>query len=285
MKIVFLWGGKMKNFDIKQILQKRSLKVTAACALAAVTVGGALFFAGSVFDSQSLKAEATSAAIVKGGEWVPVENVPNAWYYVTPDGVHHSDCFAFDGYYVEGSGVRMLSKQILDVDVPMRNTWLKADEAGTFDCFVEKASMLQQKLQATMGKYRRLTVYSNNIRLTSLVENDDTTYVIDRLALYKNSDINGYTIMVATSLGGDRKIMSGVIGDVDLIAYYDYEVLRFFTNSISRNGDLLASAIYSHWQDTNEQGLKFGEWVTIGDTMIRYTPGNGQGLYEIKAVF
>ena len=263
----------------------KRLAMAAATALGTAIIAGATFFAPISNNVNSITAEATSAALVKGGEWVPVEDQPNAWYYVTKDGVHHSDCFAFDGYYVEASGVRMLSKKILDIDIPMRNTWLTAEEAGTFDCFVANASLMQQKLQNTLGKYRRLTVYSNNIRLTSIVESGDTTYVVDRLALYKNSDINGYSISVATSLGGDRKIMSGVIGDVDLIAYYDYEVLRFFTNSISRNGDLLASAIYSHWQDTNEQELKFGEWVTIGDTMVRYMPTSGAGLYEIRPVF
>jgi hypothetical protein len=265
-------------------LNKRFLRVAATVTGLVAVVCVALVNPFNA-DHSSITASATSAAIVKGGEWVPVENQANAWYYVTPDGVHHADCFAFDGYYVEKNGVRVLSKKMLDVDIPMRNTWLTANEAGSFDCFVASASAMQQKLQSVMGKYRRLTVYSNNIRLTSLVQNNNTAYVVDRLALYKNSDINGYTIMVATSLGGDRKAMSGVIGDVDLIAYYDYEVLRYFTNSVSRNGDLIATAIYSHWQDTNEQGLKLGEWVTIGDTLIRYMPGNGQGLYEIKAVF
>ncbi|WP_026495111.1 hypothetical protein [Butyrivibrio sp. WCD3002] len=272
------------NFQSKNGFTRKVLATTAAVGLLAATITVSIIDP-TIGKHTGITADATNAAIVRGGEWVPVENQANAWYYVTPDGVHHSDCFAFDGYYVEASGVRMLSKKMLDVDIPMRNSWLTANEAGTFDCFVANASQMQQKLQAVMGKYRRLTVYSNTIRLTSLVENDNASYVVDRLALYKNSDINGYSIMVATSLGGDRKIMSGVIGDVDLIAYYDYEVLRFFTNSISRNGDLLASAIYSHWQDTNEQGLKFGEWVVIGDTMVRYMPSNGQGLYEIKAVF
>ncbi|MCR4902427.1 MAG: hypothetical protein K6A23_06185 [Butyrivibrio sp.] len=255
-------------------MKKKSIMLAAAGVVAAISIS---FYAFSSY--------AAGASFVRGGEWVPVENTNNAWYYVTSDGVKHSDCFSFDGYYVESNGVRLLSKQILDVDVPMRNTWLTAAESGTFDCFVPGATQIQKKLQSVMGKYRTLTVYSNNIRLTSLVQSNNTTYVVDRLALYKNSDINGYSIMVATSLGGDRKAMSGVVGNVDLMAYYDYEVLRYFTNSISRNGDLLASAIYSHWQDTNAQNLELGEWVAVGDTLVRYMPANGQGLYEIKPNF
>ena len=37
--------------------------------------------------------------------------------------------------------------------------------------------------------------------------------------------------------------------------------------------------------DVNEKNIKLGEWVRIGDTMVRYMPGDGQGLYEIKAAF
>ena len=91
--------------------------------------------------------------------------------------------------------------------------------------------------------------------------------------------------MISTPLAGDRRMIGGQLAASELISYYDYEVLRYYTNSISRNGDLLASAIYSHWMDLNEQGLKLGEWVVVGDTMVRYMPGNGKGLYEIKAVF
>lgn len=270
----------------KQFFSKKTLATMLSVVLLCLSVS----VSGSDFlpvksNTLSVTADATSAALVKGGEWVPVDGLVNAWYYVTKDGVHHSDCFAFDGYYVEASGVRFLTKKILDVELPMRNTWLTASAAGNFDCFVTGATLLQNQLRTVLGKYRTLTVYNDNIRLTSIVEENKTTYVVDRLSLYKNSTTNGYSIVVATSLGGDRKTLTRAAGDVDLIAYYDYEVLRFFTNSISRNGDKLAAAIYSHWQDANEQSLKFGQWVNIGDTMVRYMPSNGQGIYEIRPIF
>ncbi len=229
--------------------------------------------------------EAANGSFVKGGEWVPVEGIPNAWYYVTADGVHHADCFSFDSYYVEANGVRLLTKSVLNTELPMRNSWLTAAEAANFDCFVPTAASVQRALAGALKKYRTLTVYNTHMMLSSVTSTQNGTYMSDRLGLYKNSDINGYTIMVGTSIIGDRKVASAAIGEVDLIAYYDYEVLRFYTNSISRNGDLLAGAIYSHWMDVNEHGIKLGEWVRVGDTMVRYMPGDRQGLYEIKAAF
>lgn len=257
--------------------------VMAVGLVAAITT--AVVFAASTGRFSRIKVEAANGNIVNGGEWVPVENVPNAWYYVTKDGVHHADCFSFDSYYVEENGVRLLTKSILNTELPMRNSWLSAKEAANFDCFVPTAASVQRALAGTLKQYRTLTVYNTHMMLSSVTSTSGGSYMTDRLGLYKNSDINGYTIMVGTSIIGDRKVASGAIGDVDLIAYYDYEVLRYYTNSISRNGDLLAGAIYSHWMDVNEKNIKLGEWTRVGDTMIRYMPGDGQGLYEIKAAF
>ncbi|MBQ7678266.1 MAG: hypothetical protein IJT34_00255 [Butyrivibrio sp.] len=263
---------------------KRKIYAIAAAMMAAIILI-LCFVIYAAGPGSRIHVEAAGGNYVLGGQWVPVENTVNAWYWITPDGVHHGDCFSSDGYYVEANGVRMLTKPILDVQVPMRNSWLTAGAAGGFDCFVPIASQIQQSMQANLGKYRTLTVYSNHILLTSIVQQNDTTYMVDRMGMYKDTDIDGYTIMIATSLGGDRKRMEGAIGNVDLIAYYDYEILRFMTNSVSRSGDLLASAIYSHWQDENEHGIKLGEWVKIGDTMVRYMPIDGKGMYEIKAAF
>ncbi len=47
----------------------------------------------------------------------------------------------------------------------------------------------------------------------------------------------------------------------------------------------MAQAIYSSWEDTNSYGLRVNEWVEVGDTMVRYVPSQGAGLYEIRASF
>ncbi len=264
---------------------KKRLAMTIVMGAGLVAVIAAALLWPMLAKQGTMSVEAANGNIVNGGEWVPVEGIPNAWYYVTSDGTHHADCFSFDSYYVEENGVRLLTKSILNTELPMRNSWLTAKEAANFDCFVPTAASVQRALAGTLKKYRTLTVYNTHMMLASVSSTANGTYMADRLGLYKNSDINGYTIMVATSIIGDRKVASGAIGDVDLIAYYDYEVLRYYTNSISRNGDLLAGAIYSHWMDVNEKGIKLGEWVRVGDTMVRYMPGDGQGLYEIKAAF
>lgn len=264
---------------------KKRVFMTAVMAAGLIAVMAAAVLSPLQGRISGVQVEAANGNVINGGEWVPVEGVPNAWYYVTADGVHHSDCFSFDSYYVEADGRRLLSKSILNTELPMRNSWLTANEAASFDCFVPAAANVQRTLASVLKKYRTLTVYNTHMMLSSVNNTQNGTYMADRLGLYKNSDINGYTIMVATSIIGDRKVGSAAVGDVDLIAYYDYEVLRFFTNSVSRNGDLLAGAIYSHWMDVNEQGIRLGEWVRVGDTMVRYMPGSGQGLYEIKAAF
>ncbi|MCR5675838.1 MAG: hypothetical protein K6G16_09030, partial [Lachnospiraceae bacterium] len=200
------------------------LGVTAAIVVSTLITPVASLFSGH-------KAEAANGSIIKGGEWVPVEGVPNAWYYVTKDGVHHADCFSFDSYYVEANGVRLLSKSVLNTELPMRNSWLTAKEAANFDCFVPTAASVQRALAGTLKKYRTLTVYNTHMMLSSVSSSNNGTYMADRLGLYRNSDINGYTIMVGTSIIGDRKVGSAAVGEVDLIAYYDFEVLRFYTNS------------------------------------------------------
>lgn len=255
-----------------------------------LTVIGVLMTVAAVYLSSGvgklgpMRSEANSISKING-VWIPFPGIDGAFAYATNDGVFHSDCYSSDGFYVEANGLRYMTKNILGAVLPMRNTWLTAGEANNFDIFVPGAIAVQQTLASGLKNYRTLSVYSNYMMLSSVANTSNGAYIADRLGMYKNSDINGYTIMVGTSIIGDRKAISGAIGNVDLIAYYDYEVLRFFTNSVCRNGDLLAGAIYSHWMDANEQGLKLGEWVRIGDTMVRYIPGDGRGLYEIKPAF
>ncbi len=264
--------------------KKRKRLIRLLCAAGVLMMVAAVYLSPKQGEFGPIKSEANSITKING-VWIPFEGIPGAYAYATSDGVFHSDCYSSDGFYVEASGVRFLTKNILGAEMPMRNSWFTAKEANNFDIFVPWALTVQQTLNSTLKNYRTLTVYSNYMMLSSASNTSDGTYIADRLGLYKNSDINGYTLMVGTSIIGDRKAFSTAVGNVDLLAYYDYEVLRFYTNAVSRNGDLLASAIYSHWMDVNEQGLKLGEWVRIGDTMVRYIPGDGRGLYEIKAAF
>ncbi|MCR5674374.1 MAG: hypothetical protein K6G16_01565, partial [Lachnospiraceae bacterium] len=211
--------------------KRKKLYMTLAMLTGLLAVLSVALFSPLAAEIYGVQVEAANGSIIKGGEWVPVEGVPNAWYYVTKDGVHHADCFSFDSYYVEANGVRLLSKSVLNTELPMRNSWLTAKEAANFDCFVPTAASVQRALAGTLKKYRTLTVYNTHMMLSSVSSSNNGTYMADRLGLYKNSDINGYTIMVGTSIIGDRKVGSAAVGEVDLIAYYDFEVLRFYTNS------------------------------------------------------
>ena len=262
----------------------RVLRKLIALALAGVIAAAVTMLADGAGADTAIKAQA-NARVVDGGTWVPTGAVEGTFFYITADGAVQKDCYSSDGYYIEANGIRFVAKAILNAQIIMRNSWLTAAEVPNFDVFLPTAIPVQQTLATTLKQYRTLSVYSTHMMLSSINNTKDGSYLTDRLGLYKNDDINGYTIMISTPLAGDRRMIGGQLAASELISYYDYEVLRYFTNSISRNGDLLASAIYSHWMDLNEQGLKLGEWVVVGDTMVRYMPGNGKGLYEIKAVF
>ena len=174
---------------MKKIRKYRILKMLSVAMLAIVLLTGSF--------AKSTDAASTGISHVKGGVWLPVPNVGGAFYYVTADGAIHSNCFTEDGYYVEANGIRFLGKSILGATVVMRNSWLTAAEAGNFDCFLGNANAIRSKLASSLKQYRKLTVYNNNIRLTSMAQDGDSSYMVDRLGLYKNSDINGYSQIVA----------------------------------------------------------------------------------------
>ncbi|MCR5178877.1 MAG: SH3 domain-containing protein [Lachnospiraceae bacterium] len=227
-----------------------------------------------------------SSGNIVAGNWQAVPERADMWYYVDANGNRLTDCFSSDSYYVDSNGARFAAKEILGARIGQRNSWMTAHEAGGFDCFVAGATVLQNAFNKNIDGARAISVYSNHVMLRSVVRTDNSQTTEERLALYKNDDINGYTIMVRTSLGGDRlALLNGTSAAVNPMPEYDYGTLRFFTNMVSRCGDKVAAAIYSSWEDNNEYDLKMGEWIRVGDTMIRYMPTNGAGLYEIKAAF
>lgn len=222
---------------------------------------------------------------VKGG-WLPANADGTLLSYVLPDGSVLRDGFTSDGYYVSEYGVWAPSIRILSAWLPSRNSWLTAAEARDLSGFVPFMSSAQAKLTEDLHGFRVISVYSNRITLSSIANQEGKRSKNTRLALYKNDSTNGYTIQLATELSGDVKEMpNGGGGEWGTMAFYDYQVLRLLTNCISRSGDMLATAIYDSWQDDNAYGIKLNQWVTVGDTMVKYIPSDGAGLYEIKAAF
>ncbi len=229
---------------------------------------------------------AVYAAPGKAGNWVPINGDAGVLGYALPDGTWLQDGFTMDGYYVGKYGMWAPNVRILSAWVPARNSWFTAEEAGEFDGFIPFMSAAQAKLSENLHGYRILSVYSNRLTLSSVETQNYKKTKTTRLAMYKNTDINGYTIQVSTELAGDEKDMpNGSGSEWDSMSYYDYQVLRLFTNCVSRCGDKVATAIYSSWEDNNSYGLKMNEWVQVGDTLICYLPDDGAGLYEIKAAF
>ena len=249
-------------------------------------IGGALF-AVALAAAQVTSAFAAKGQIPRGvkGGWVPVGN-GSVLGYLTTKGAYLQDGFTEDGYYVNKYGLWTPVVNILGAPVPMRNTWLSQQEAGEFDGFKPILQAAQKKLTQDLHGYRVISAYSSHIILNSVATSDEgKREKTKRLAIYQNPDFNGYTIQICTPLSGDERELTEDAGEWNSMALYDYQVLRLFTNCISRSGDLVAKAIYESWEDTNSYELKMNEWIQVGDTYIRYIPSQGAGLYEIKAAF
>jgi len=250
-----------------------------------IKVIGKTLIASALAAAISITGAVDAGAVGVKGTWVPV-NGGAAASYLLPDGSYLRDGFTADGYYIGNYGIWAPSIRILSAWVPSRNSWLTPAPTGTFDGFVPFMSSAQAKLTEDLHGFRVITVYNNRITLSSVDVKDYKRTKTTRLAMYKNEDINGYTIKVCTELAGDEKEMpTGGAGEWNEMAYYDYQVLRIFTNLVSRSGDKLAEAIYSSWEDENAYDLRMNKWVTVGDTLVCYLPDEGAGLYEIRAAF
>ena len=263
---------------MKKIMKKDGLLKTLKTVTAAVMSAALLTTAQPVF------AGGTNIRMNVRGSWVPTA-VPNVLAYQLPDGSFLQDGFTIDGYYVNKDGFWASAYNILGAWVPARNSWLAADQAGEFETVIPILKNAQKKLTKDLHGWRVISVYSNHITLSSVVTSEKQRKKTTRLAMYKNPSFNGYTIQVCTPLSGDEHEMTEDAGEWTSMALYDYQVLRLLCFCVSRSGDKLARAIYSSWDDTNSENLKVNEWVGVGDTMVRYVPSQGAGLYEIKAIF
>ena len=252
---------------------------TTGRVITALALSAAILFAFTPGDH-------TVAATRKGvqGNWMqtPMDGVLT---YVLPDGTFLADGYTADGFYVNKNGFWAQAYNILGAYVPARNSWLTADAVGDFEGFVPIMKNAQKKLTTDLHGWRVISVYSSHVALYSVVTSNTERTKTTRLSMYKNPDFNGYTIEVRTPLSGDEKEMTDEAGEWSSMALYDYQVLRLWCYCVSRSGDKVAQAIYSSWMDTNADHLRIGEWVAVGDTMIKYVPSNGAGLYEIKAAF
>ena len=68
---------------------KKRVFMTAVMAAGLIAVVAAAVLSPLQGRISGVQVEAANGNVVNGGEWVPVEGIPNAWYYVTADGVHH----------------------------------------------------------------------------------------------------------------------------------------------------------------------------------------------------
>ena len=259
--------GKMRSSGLSKVITAIVLSVTM------------------LFLSVPVETEAAKERVGVKGAWVP-SSVDGFLAYALPNGTFLADGFTADGYYVNKYGFWAPAYNVLGAAIPTRNAWLPCSMIGDFEGVIPIMKEVQKKLTNDLHGWRVISVYSSHMSLYSVESSNDTSRKkTTRLAMYKNPDFNGYTIQVCTPLAGDEREMTDDAGEWNSMALYDYQVLRAWMYCVSRSGDKVSQAIYSSWMDNNAYNLKVGEWVLVGDTLIRYVPSNGAGLYEIKAAF
>lgn len=212
----------------------------------------------------------TGAVPALAAGWV--QNSDQSWSYQKEDGSWLLDGYTSDGFYLNPQGYWYETSQVLGLTVPVRTSFAGANSL--------KLSDWKNPLNEYLGA---LTAQTGQNRGISLSDDSLNYYYTDgtgkstRLLLSRVSEYNGYRLEVACSLARDQ-------GQTVTMAWYDYQTLRYLLLRISRCGNQLADAVYSSWEKGNAYGLKFGQWVQIGDSEIRYSAGTGTGIYEIRPI-
>ncbi len=212
---------------------------------------------------------------VHGAGWEKAEK--GTWRYQREDGSYVANALTEDGYYIDGSGIWQESRSVLGVEIPNRNHFLRASQAGSM---MEFEDML-------FGMLRTIGEDCGNVRGVSLEERGIYYFLIDGqykgessekelFSFYKDDDTDGYVLRLKCSL-------STVSGSKARTSWYDYQVLSGILGRVSATGAQLAEAVYSSWEKDNVYGLKAGQWVRVGDAMVKYEAASGTGIYYMRA--
>lgn len=217
------------------------------------------------------------AGILTAGSSLPVwagwiSNGDQSWGYQKEDGSFVTDGFSPDGYYLNGEGRWYEKISVLGVEIMGQNIFLES-QSMSFSDWNPALEKFADRMTEEMGNKRGFTISESELACYMTEGSKGTK----RLMLHRETESRGYRLEISCPLRKDR-------GYPVSAAWYDYQTLRFFLLHISRCGDKLADAVYQSWESDNAYGLKIGQWVRVGDCQIRYSPGNGTGIYEIIPV-
>ncbi len=195
-----------------------------------------------------------------------------SWRYQSEDRSFVVNGFTPDGYFIDGSGIWWENAQVLDVKLPSRNSFLAASQAGSMTSFESMAVSLLGSIGKGCGRVRSFALDADWFGGYSVSEDGEK----EIMSFYKDGAEDGYVLRLSCAL-------SRVQGQDARVSWYDYQVIRALMHRVSRTGEQLAEAIYLSWEEGNNYGLKMGEWVSVGDALVKYEVAEGAGLYYIKA--
>lgn len=231
----------------------------------------------------------TSIPLVSfGAGWQKIGS--GQWSYQNEDETYLAGGFTPDGYYIDTSGIWRESVSILGVEYPNRNSFLAPDDAGSFLEWERTMTTTMDHIVKDLKDIRGIELQSDQVGVYS-VSNNAAKKLFD---FYKSTDKESYMLRLSCPLSkiqsGTSTLTSTISGRTSTekvttynAAWYDYQVLAGLMCRISRTGVILADAIYSSWEEENVYGLKLGQWVPVGDALIRYEVSGGAGVYQIKA--
>ncbi len=221
---------------------------------------------------------ALSAAAPAYAGWEEQED--GSWWYTKEDGTYLTDGFTSEGYYLDGTGVWHETEEILGGSFANRNFFLTPQLAGSFLVWMPQFEDMMEQIIEDIGGRRGFEIAPQKIDVYAISGNSGR----ELMSFYKEAGGESYVLCLKCGLSRERTVYEESTQTVLLnSAWYDYQVMTALLCSVSRTGFKLADAVCSSWEETNRYGLKAGEWVAVGDALVKYEPSDGAGLYFIRS--
>lgn len=258
---------------------KRWMAAVAAGVMVSLAVAGSAMAAEA---GPGTVQGGSGKAAQQAGRW---EMRDNLWYYYDADGnpctgwiqvagkdfylAENGHCLMNtvtpDGFYVSPSGEWFVrSVDILGIDfdgyykVPsVTEAWAGKDAVKQLDAEIWNTFEVRDiKISDTSMEY---------------VRGEDEEVLI---GIYKNTDTGSYRLKLAVDL--DKSSTSD-----KKAATYDYAVFLAFLYQVTSTPEILEDAVYNSWQGDNRWQINRMNYVQVGDSLVKYSAGNGYGYYYI----
>ena len=188
-------------------------------------------------------------------------------YCLNAEGEMLTNCITPDGYYVGPDGAWYQRKTVVlgnVIEAPKKFP-AAADAWSSKDAF----SDIRTKIR-TVFKERRLKVSDNGIEYLAGTDKNERLL----MGAYKMPDSGGFYLDLYTSLDPSSI-------EINEAETYDYLVFKTIMHQLSSTPDLLETAIYNSWEESNSWNIGRNHWVWIGDALVKYAAESGFGRYYI----